>query len=140
MSETQCFFLSQQPIVGVERRFVAWELVFGSADGETLSPDPRHSEEYSAALQCVATTAPWESLLCGGRALLRVNRRQLFCDLLEGMPNNRLWLGIDPSVDVDANLSKRLHSLHGLRGTRLFFFGYVSGGRDSCASDGAAGV
>lgn len=124
MSESEGFFLSRQPIVGAGRRFVGWELVLGSASGEPLALDPDRSAEYVAAIKHVATSAAWDAFLCGGRALLRVGRDQLFGDLVEQMPRNRLWLGLQPEIEVDEPLSSRLHTLHRLRGTRLLFFDY----------------
>ncbi len=123
-SESEGFFLSRQPIVAGERRLIGWELAFGSAAGANLADDEADSDAYLGAAMEFAKTASWDSLLCGGRALVPVDRRIIFSDVLEHMPRNRILLGLAPFDEVDANLSNRLHDLHSRRGTRLLFFGY----------------
>ena len=123
-SESEGFFLSRQPIVAGERRLIGWELAFGSAAGVNLAEGEENSDAYLAAAMEFAKTATWDSLLCGGRALIPVDRRLIFSDVVEHMPRNRILLGLAPYDEVDANLSNRLHDLHGRRGTRLLFFGY----------------
>ena len=123
-SESEGFFLSRQPIVAGERRLIGWELAFGSAAGVNLAQDESTSEAYLAAAMAFAKTASWDSLLCGGRALVPVDRRLIFSDVIEHMPRNRILLGLAPCEEVDANLSNRLHDLHARRGTRLLFLGY----------------
>ena len=118
------FFLSRQPIVAGERRLIGWELAFGGPDGANLAEADEDSDVYLTAAMEFAKTAGWDSLLCGGRVLLPVNRRIIFSDVLEHMPRNRVLLGLSPCDQVDANLSNRLHDLHSRRGTRLLFFGY----------------
>lgn len=122
--ESKGFFLSRQPIMAGERRLIGWELAFGSADGEILSESEDLGDDYLAAAMEFATTARWDSLLCGGRALLAVDRRIIFSDVLEHMPRNRFLLGISPCDEIDSALSNRLHDLHSRRGTRLLFFEY----------------
>ncbi|MGB0619806.1 MAG: EAL and HDOD domain-containing protein [Myxococcota bacterium] len=122
--ESRGFFLSRQPIVAGERRLIGWEMAFGAPDGRTLSVGQENSEEYLAAAMEFSKTANWDSLLCGGRALLPVDRRLVFSDVIEDLPRNRFLLGLAPCEEVDANLSNRLHDLHSRRGTRLLFFGY----------------
>ena len=123
--ENDGFFFSRQPIVAGERRLMGWELAFGAADGRTLSFGEEHSDEYLAAALEFSKTAGWDSLLCGGRALLPVDRRMVFSDVIENLPRNRFLLGLSPCDEVDANLSNRLHDLHSRRGTRLLFYGYA---------------
>ena len=123
-SDTLGFFVSRQPIVAGERRLVGWELAFGSASGELLSGSKQHADEHVAAVLAFAKTAKWDSLLCGGRALLPADRRLIFSDALEHMPHNRCLLGISPLDEIDASLSNRLYDLHSRRGIRLLFFGY----------------
>jgi c-di-GMP-related signal transduction protein len=82
------------------------------------------SDAYFAAAMEFAKTASWDSLLCGGRGLIRADRRLVFSDIIEHMPSNRIVLGLSPREEVDANLSNRLHYLHSRCGTRLLFFGY----------------
>ncbi|MBB83134.1 MAG: hypothetical protein CL931_04910 [Deltaproteobacteria bacterium] len=122
--ESRGFFLSRQPIVAGERRLIGWEMAFGAPDGRTLSVGQENSEEYLAAAMELSKTANWDSLLCGGRALLPVDRRLVFSDVIENLPRNRFLLGLAPCDEVDASLSSRLHDLHSRRGTRLLFFGY----------------
>ncbi len=122
--ESRGFFLSRQPIVAGERRLIGWEMAFGAPDGRTLSVGQENSEEYLAAAMEFSKTANWDSLLCGGRALLPVDRRLVFSDVIEDLPRNRILLGLAPCDEVDANLSNRLHDLHSRRGTRVLFFGY----------------
>jgi EAL and modified HD-GYP domain-containing signal transduction protein len=124
MAETDGFFLSRQPIVAGERRLIGWELGFGTAEGQRLRPIEEESEAYLAAVSEFAQSAEWDSLLSGGRALLSVDRRMIFSDVLEQMPRNRMLLGLSPTETIDANLSNRLYDLHSRRGTRLLFFGY----------------
>ncbi|HPG28805.1 MAG: HDOD domain-containing protein [Spirochaetaceae bacterium] len=116
--------MSRQPIVAGERRLIGWQLVFGSASGETLSSNAERSEPYLEALLEFGGSARWDSLLCGARAVLAVDRRILFSEVLECMPRNRLLLGLAPLDEVDANLSNRLHDLNSRRGTRLLFLDY----------------
>ncbi|GEM_PF-3929920 len=118
------FFLSRQPIVAGERRLIGWELAFGSGDGRTLADGEENGEDYLAATIEFAKTASWDSLLCGGRALLPVDRRIVFSNMVEDLPRNRFLLGLPPLEEVDANFSNRLHDLHSRRGTRLLFFDY----------------
>ena len=118
------FFFSRQPIVAGERRLIGWELAFGAPDGRTLSAGDEKSDEYLQAAIAFAKSAQWDSLLCGGRALLPVDRGMIFNDVMEELPRNRFLLGLSPCDEIDANLSNRLHDLHSRRGTRLLFFGY----------------
>jgi len=118
------FFLSRQPIVAGERRLIGWELAFASPDGQALAGSEEQSDAYLEATLEFAKTASWESLLCGGRALLPVDRRIVFSDVLEHMPRNKILLGLSPYDEIDANFSNRLHDLHSRRGTRLLFFNY----------------
>ncbi len=103
---------------------VGWELAFGSASGQELAGSEELGDAYLAALMEFAQTASWDSLLCGGRGLLPVDRRIIFSDVLEHMPRNRFLLGLSPCEEIDTNLSNRLHDLHSRRGTRLLFFDY----------------
>lgn len=122
--EVAGFYLSRQPIVAGERRLIGWELSFGGLEGQRLSAGEGDEETYVAAAAEFARTAIWDSLLCGGRALLPVNRPLLFSDVMESLPRNRFLLGLTPLDEIDASLSNRLHDLHSRRGTRLLFFGY----------------
>ena len=124
MSETDGFYLSRQPIVAGERRLIGWELLLGSTDGERLAPTESQSEAYLAAVLDLANSANWDSLLCGGRALIPVDRRLIFSDAIEHMPRNRMLLGLSQEETIDANLSNRLYDLHSRRGTRLLFIDY----------------
>lgn len=119
------FFFSRQPIVAGERRLIGWELAFGAPDGRTISHGEEHSDAYFAAASELARTASWDSLLAGGKALLPVDRRLIFSDVLENLPRNRILLGLSPCDEIDSNLSNRLHDLHNRRGTRLLFYGYA---------------
>jgi c-di-GMP-related signal transduction protein len=58
------------------------------------------------------------------RALLTVDRKVIFSDVVEHMPRNRCLLGLSPLEEVDASLSNRLDDLHSRRGLRLLFLGY----------------
>ena len=124
MSETGGFYLSRQPIVAGERRLIGWELVLGTVAGDPLVPSEEQSEAYLAAVLDLANSANWDSLLCGGRALLPVDRRLIFSDAIEQMPRNRMLLGLSSSETIDANLSNRLYDLHSRRGIRLLFIDY----------------
>lgn len=124
MAQTDGFLLSRQPIVAGERRLVGWELVFGTTAGHVLAPTEEQSEAYLAAVLEFANSASWDSLLCGGRALLPVDRRLIFSDAIELMPRNRMLLGLSPTESIDASLANRLYALHSRRGSRLLFIGY----------------
>ena len=124
MSETDGFLLSRQPIVAGERRLFGWELLFGTSAGEPLQPTEEQSEAYLAAVLDFASSANWDSLLGGGRALLQVDRRLIFSDAIEHMPRNRMLLGLSQTETIDANLSNRLYDLHSRRGSRLLFIDY----------------
>ena len=123
-AEAEGFFLSRQPIVAGDRRLIGWELAFGGPDGANLADGDESSDAYLAAAMEFAKTASWDSLLCGGRGLIRADRRLVFSDIIEHMPSNRIILGLSPREEIDANLSNRLHDLHSRRGIRLLFFGY----------------
>lgn len=118
------FFLSRQPIVAGERRLIGWDLAFGAPDGRTLTAEGEDGDAYLAAVTAFARTASWDSLLCGGRALLPVDRRVVFSDLVDHLPRNRFLLGLAPCDEIDASLSNRLHDLHSRLGCRLAFLGY----------------
>ncbi len=122
MPDTDGFFFSRQPILAGERRLIGWDLVLGTAAGETLKPT---DTAYLATVQRFAKSASWDSLLCGGRALLPVDRRVIFSDVLENMPRNRMILGISPGETIDANLSHRLYDLNARLGSRLLFYDYT---------------
>ncbi|MEM9176768.1 MAG: HDOD domain-containing protein [Myxococcota bacterium] len=122
--EGQGFLFSRQPIVAGERRLIGWELAFGAPDGRTLSVGEANSDDYLASAIEFSKSASWDSLLCGGRALLPVDRRLVFSDVIEELPRNRFLLGLMPCDEIDANFSNRLHDLHSRRGTRLLFFQY----------------
>ena len=124
MSDTDGFYLSRQPIVAGERRLFGWELLLGTPGGEILAPTEEQSETYLAAVLDLVHSANWDSLLCGGRALLPVDRRVIFSDAIEQMPRNVMLLGLSASETIDANLSNRLYDLHSRRGTRLLFIDY----------------
>ncbi len=124
MADSERFFLSRQPIVAADRRFLGWQLELAAGDGERFGDGAASSGAHLEAWKRIAGTAPWDALLCGGRALLRVDRRQIFSELFEKLPRNRLLLGLDPGIDVDANLATRLHTLHRQRGMRLLFGDY----------------
>lgn len=119
------FFLSRLPIVAGERRLIGWELTFGNAAGARLSANDGDEGAYLSAVSDFVQSARWDSLLCGGRALLPVNRRVLFSDVVESLPRNRVLLGLSRVDEIDASLSNRLHDLHARRGTRLLFFDYA---------------
>lgn len=124
MSETDGFYLSRQPIVAGERRVIGWELVLGTPGGALLAPTEDQSEAYLAAVLDLASSANWESLLCGGRALLPVDRKLIFSDVIERLPRNVMLLGLSATETIDANLSNRLYDLHSRRGSRLLFLDY----------------
>ncbi|MGY8736497.1 MAG: hypothetical protein ACKVIW_03140 [bacterium] len=73
-----------------ERRLIGWELAFGGPDGANLADGDESSDVYFAAAMEFAKTASWDSLLCGGRGLIRADRRLVFSDIIEHMPSNRL--------------------------------------------------
>jgi len=123
--EKEGFFVSRRPLVAGERRLIGWELCFGSQDGRTLSAGEKDSAEYLTAVREFAETTDWDALLCGGRALLVVDRRLVFSDVIDAFPRNRMLLGLRPCEEIDANLSNRLHHLHSRRGARLLFLGYA---------------
>jgi len=124
MAESEGFFLSRQPIVAGERRLIAWELAFGSVAGEALADAEDRSEARLAAAISLAGSARWDSLLCGGRAVLRADRRLAFADVLDQMPRNRVLLALASCDEIDASFSNRLYDLHSRRGTRLLFLDY----------------
>ena len=124
MSKSDGFYLSRQPIVASERRLIGWELLLGTATGEHLAPTEGQSEAYLAAVLDLSSRANWDSLLCGGRALLPVDRKLIFSDAIEHMPRNVMLLGLSATEVIDASLSNRLYDLHSRRGSRLLFFDY----------------
>ncbi|MHA7836908.1 MAG: EAL and HDOD domain-containing protein [bacterium] len=124
MPQQSDIFLGRRPIIAADRRLVAWDLAFGNGSGVSLTGSPALEDETVAALTRVASTADWESLLCGARALIGVDRPMLFSDAMEKLPRNRIWLGLGPCDEIDPKLSQRLHALHRHRGTRLIFLNY----------------
>ncbi len=124
MSKLDGFYLSRQPIVASERRLIGWELLFGTPEGDHLTPTEGQSEAYLAAVLDLAGRANWDSLLCGGRALLPVDRKLIFSDAIEQMPRNVMLLGLSAKETIDASLSNRLYDLHSRRGSRLLFLDY----------------
>jgi len=68
-------FLSRQPILTVQRKLMGWDLRFGSVDGQALTASASSSQAYHDATLGFASSARWDSLLCGGRALLCVDRK-----------------------------------------------------------------
>ncbi len=125
MSKYEGFFLSRQPIVASERRLIGWKLAIESVSQEAFDADGKATHAYLDALEAFASTADWESLLCGGRAFLRADRRIVYSDVLELFPRNRLVLELPLSIEVNAALSNRLHDLHSRRGVRLVFLDYA---------------
>lgn len=119
------FFLSRAPILTIQRKLMGWDLRFGSIDGQPLTASAANSQAYHEAVLGFASSASWDSLLCGGRALLCVDRKLLFSDLVEQLPRNRFLLGLPPMEEVDASVTSRLHDLHGRRGIRLLFLEYA---------------
>ncbi len=119
------FFLSRQPILTVQRKLMGWDLRFGSVDGEALTASHPDPQAYHEAVLGFASSASWDSLLCGARALLPVDRKLLFSELVERLPRNRFLLCLPPMDEVDASLTSRLHDLHARRGVRLLFQDYA---------------
>ena len=116
--------MCRRPIVGAERRLVAWDLVLGSSSGESLADAADGGEAHLAAMLRAADEVDWDALICGARVLLRADRRLLFHNAVEKLPRGRVWLGLDPVEEIDANLAARLHELHRNFGTRLVFRDY----------------
>lgn len=123
-SDAAAFFLSRQPIVAGERRLIGWELAFSNADGLPLAGVEEASDAYLAAFSAFAKTASWDSLLCGGRAFMPVDRKIIFSDVFADLPRNRFTLGLAPMAEVDPTLNQRLHELHSKFGVRLLFLDY----------------
>ncbi|MAG34216.1 MAG: hypothetical protein CL908_25335 [Deltaproteobacteria bacterium] len=126
MSEAAEFFLSRQPIVAGERRLMGWELAFGSPAGQALTATEEHSGAYLDAVLEFSKTASWDSLLCGGRAVLPIDRRLVFSGVLDLMPRNRMLLALSPCAlgEIDKGFSNRLYKLYSRRGARLLFLDY----------------
>lgn len=125
MTEIHDFFLSRRPIVGADRRFMGWDLVLGSAEGADLSRASSTKNAYSEAFARLSAIDSWDTLLCGGRAVLHVDRPILFADAIESLPRNKVVLALPPDFEVDPQSTSRLHTLHRQRGMRLLFDQYV---------------
>lgn len=82
------------------------------------------ADERLARLAQVLSVVDWDALLCGARVLLTVDRRLLFSDVVEKLPRDRVWLGLERCDEIDGRLAHRLYALHAQRGCRLVFLGY----------------
>jgi len=118
--------MGRRPIIADERRLVAWELVFADASGApwVSRASAAEAEERLARLTTFLCSLDWDAVLCGARVLLTVDRRMLFSDVVEKLPRNRTWLGLEPDAEVDGRLAHRLYALHAQRGCRLVLLDY----------------
>ncbi len=118
--------MARRPIVADGRRLLAWELAFADASGTPWLPSASAADADArrARLAHLASDLDWEALLCGARLLLTVDRHTLFSDVIEKLPRNRVWLGLEASEEIDGRLAHRLYALHAQRGCRLVLLDY----------------
>ncbi|MFK7895843.1 MAG: EAL and HDOD domain-containing protein [Myxococcota bacterium] len=124
MTDHDGFFLSRQPVVASERTVMGWQLEMQSAAGDRFQSEQPVGDGYLSALEAFASSADWDSMLCGGRAFLYADRRIVYSDIMELIPRNRLVLQLTAQTEVNASLSNRLHALSAQRGVRLAFLDY----------------